>query len=81
MQAYRVTHDLRREDRTLEALDRGLVRLGELDPRMLRLVELRFFGGQTMPDSAEMLGMSLRTAEREWQTARAWLRKHLGEKP
>ena len=59
----------------LDSLDRGLERLAELDPRMVQLVEMRFFGGCSMKECAEILGMSLRTAEREWQTARSWLRK------
>ena len=61
----------------LLALDAALDRLGKMDPEMVRLVELRFFAGQTMADAAEALGVSLRTAEREWAAARAWLREEL----
>ena len=49
----------------LEALDSGLEKLAEIDPRMVQLVELRFFGGRSMKECGEMLGMSLRTAENE----------------
>jgi RNA polymerase sigma-70 factor (ECF subfamily) len=61
----------------LEQLDRALLDLEQHDERMVRLVELRFFGGRGMAETAETLGMSLRMAEREWRTARAWLRKEL----
>ena len=59
----------------LEALDRGCSDWVSSTRAWCSLVEMRFFGGRTMQEAAEMLGMSLRTAEREWQTARAWLRK------
>jgi RNA polymerase sigma factor (TIGR02999 family) len=62
----------------LLGLDEALARLGERDPRLVSLVELRFFGGRTMPETAEILGVSLRTAEREWKSARAWLKAELG---
>jgi len=61
----------------LVALDEALERLGRMDERMVKLVELRFFGGQSMGEAARVLQMSQRTAEREWHTARAWLRKEL----
>jgi len=63
----------------LSALDEALVRLAELDPRKARLVELRFFGGMEMVDAAQLLDMPLRTAERDWTAARAWLREELKE--
>ena len=44
-----------------------------LDPRLERLVEYRFFGGMTMKDAAEAMGISLRTAERHWMRAKAHL--------
>lgn len=58
----------------LEALDEALNRLAELDPQQTRLVELRFFGGMTAEEAADVLGISVRTAHREWDTAKAWLR-------
>jgi RNA polymerase sigma factor (TIGR02999 family) len=59
-------------------LDRALNRLAEVDPRKARLVELRYFGGLTMEESAEVLGASSATLERDWRFARAFLRRELG---
>jgi RNA polymerase sigma-70 factor, ECF subfamily len=61
----------------LSALDDALTRLAAFDARKARLVELRFFGGLSMEDAAALLGVPLRTLERDWTTARAWLRKEL----
>ncbi|MFN8573038.1 MAG: sigma-70 family RNA polymerase sigma factor [Gemmatimonadaceae bacterium] len=55
------------------ALEDALARLAELDARKARVVELRFFGGLTMNEVAEVLEVSLATVEREWSFARAWL--------
>jgi len=63
----------------LLALDDALVQLGALDPRMARLVELRFFAGLTVAQAAEALGVSAATAAREWELARVWLHGKLGE--
>ncbi|HEY0779849.1 MAG TPA: ECF-type sigma factor [Gemmatirosa sp.] len=57
----------------LLALDEALDRLGTLDPRQLRVVEHRFFAGLTAEETADVLGVSLSTVEREWRGARAWL--------
>jgi RNA polymerase sigma factor (sigma-70 family) len=57
----------------LIALDDALNDLAALDPRKSRLVELRFFGGLSNEEVAEVLGMSLRTVEREWRKAKVWL--------
>lgn len=54
-------------------LDGALGRLEALDPDLARLIELRFFGGLRHPEIAELLGTSLRTVERQWRLARAWL--------
>lgn len=54
-------------------LDGALGRLEALDPDLARLIELRFFGGLRHPQIAELLGTSLRTVERQWRLARAWL--------
>ena len=66
-------------DRTadLTALDQALAALEEFDPRKSRLVELRFFGGLTAEETAEVLGISLRTVHREWDLARSWLFREL----
>jgi RNA polymerase sigma factor (TIGR02999 family) len=65
----------------LEALDAALRRLEATDPPAARLVELRFFGGLSMPEAAEALGVPLRTAERNWAYARAWLHRALATPP
>jgi RNA polymerase sigma-70 factor, ECF subfamily len=57
----------------LVALDEALIHLGDMDPRLEQVVEYRFFGGLTMEETAEALGTSLRTAERDWRRARAYL--------
>lgn len=61
----------------LEALDLALTRFQEVHPRPARLVTLRYFGGLEMAEIAEVLGISLRTAERDWTFARTWLRRAL----
>ena len=68
------------EDRALDliALDHALVKLGEVDEEQARVIELRFFGGLTEAETAEMLGVSPRTVSRIWRRARAWLRRELG---
>jgi RNA polymerase sigma factor (TIGR02999 family) len=57
----------------LVALDEALTRLAAADPTKAQLVQLRFFGGLTMPEAAGVLGVSLATAERYWTFARSWL--------
>jgi RNA polymerase sigma factor (TIGR02999 family) len=58
-------------------LDAALTSLAEIDPRKARLVELRFFAGVSMEEAAEVLGVTQRTAERDWRFARAWLHDRL----
>jgi len=58
-------------------LNACLQRLAELEPRHAQLVELRVFAGMTMAECATHLGTSLRTAERDWRVASAWLRREL----
>ena len=55
------------------ALDRALAALTEFDPRKGRVVELRYFGGLTVEETAEALGISAETAKRDWKMAKAWL--------
>lgn len=55
------------------ALDDALDRLGVLDPQQARVVEMRFFGGLDVEETAGVLGISTATVKREWRTARAWL--------
>jgi len=64
-------------DVDLVSLDRALQELSELDPRHGRVVELRFFGGLTLEETAEVLGASPATVKRDWSLARAWLYRRL----
>jgi RNA polymerase sigma factor (TIGR02999 family) len=61
----------------LVALDDALGRLSTLDPQQGRLIELRFFGGLSIEETAVVLGVSPATVKREWATARAWMRREL----
>jgi RNA polymerase sigma factor (TIGR02999 family) len=61
----------------LLALDESLHRLEDQDHEAAQVVKLRYFAGMTMSQAAEALGMSLRTAERNWTYARSWLRRDL----
>jgi RNA polymerase sigma factor (TIGR02999 family) len=61
----------------LLAIDRALTELAALDPTASRIVELRFFGGFTVEEIAEVLDTSVSTVKREWTTARAWLHRQL----
>ena len=64
------------------AVDEAIARLGELDPQQAQIVELRYFGGLTVEETAEMLGVSPRTVKRNWAVALAWLRAELsGSQP
>lgn len=63
----------------LIALDDALNELARLDPQQSRIVELRFFGGLSIEDTAEVIGVSRTTVKREWATARAWLRREVGK--
>ncbi len=57
----------------LIALDEALTRLAALDPRQAETVELRYFVGLTIPETADVLGLSEATVKRDWSAARAWL--------
>ena len=61
----------------LLALDRALSGLEQLDPRQARIVELRFFAGLTVEETAEVVAVSTATVKREWRTARAWLKREI----
>jgi RNA polymerase sigma factor (sigma-70 family) len=64
-------------ERMLEIND-ALDKLAKHDARLARVVECRFFAGLDEKETAEALGLSVRTAQREWFKARAWLRAELG---
>jgi RNA polymerase sigma factor (TIGR02999 family) len=57
----------------LNSLDSALIRLGAIDMDLAELVEMRYFGGMTLADIADVTGVSEATVKRRWQTARAWL--------
>ena len=61
----------------LVRLHEALERLAELDPRQGRIVELRFFGGLTVEDTAQLLGVSAKTVKRDWSVAKSWLHAEL----
>ncbi len=61
------------------ALDGALTRLEQIDPDKARVVELRYFGGLTIEETAEAMGSSPATVKRHWQSARAWLFDALGD--
>jgi len=74
-----LTEDLRATNRTedLAALDEALDVLAAVDPRRSQVVELRFFGGLSVEETAAVLSVSADTVMRDWKLARAWLRREL----
>ena len=66
-----------RRDAEIIALDDALKTLAEIDPRKCLLVELRYFGGLSVEETADVMNLSPRTVMREWQAARAWLYREL----
>lgn len=71
----------RQPDVNLLALDDALKDLVAIKPQHSRIVELRFFGGLTIEETAAVLGISHATVEREWSFARAWLRREISRVP
>jgi len=65
----------------LLAVDEALERLAAIDPRQARIVELRFFGGLSIEEIANVLGIVPRTVDRDWRAARVWLRRELTRGP
>ena len=63
----------------LVALDEALDELAEFDERLSRVVELRFFGGLSVEETADVLGIHANTVVRDWRIAKAWLRRSLGK--
>jgi RNA polymerase sigma-70 factor (ECF subfamily) len=70
-----IVNDQRAEE--LVALDDALKDLAALDPRKSRIIELRFFGGLSIEETAEIMKISPVTVTREWRAARAWLRREM----
>ena len=69
----------RERSRELVALDEALKELAKFDQRKSRVVELRFFGGLSVEETAEVLKISVNTVKRDWSTARAWLYKAVSQ--
>ena len=69
------------EERVAEmaALDDALNSLARIDERKSRIVEMRFFGGLSIEETAEVLGVSPGTVMRDWTLAKAWLRREIGD--
>ena len=67
----------KRSDEDVLAIEDALSRLAKLDPRQAQIVELRFYGGLTVEEVAEVLKVSKRTVESDWTMLRAWLRREL----
>ena len=65
------------QDLNFVALDEALTRLAEIDSQQSQIVELRFFSGLSVEETAKVLGISERTVKREWHVAKAWLRREL----
>ena len=61
------------------ALDDALKNLAEMDPRKSQIVEIKFFGGLTTEEVAEVLKVTSRTVEREWRKAKAWLNRAISK--
>jgi len=66
-------------DDSVVALDEALAQLAQIDPRLARVVECRYFGGYTDDETAAALGVTARTVQRDWLRARAWLYQQLGD--
>jgi RNA polymerase sigma factor (sigma-70 family) len=66
-------------DDDVAAIDEALTRLGALDARQARIVEMRYFGGLTIEETAQVMEISDATVKREWTLARAWLRRELSK--
>ncbi|HWY94695.1 MAG TPA: sigma-70 family RNA polymerase sigma factor [Steroidobacteraceae bacterium] len=71
-------HPLQVEDVDVIDLDKALKGLEQLDEKQSRIVELRFFGGLSIEDTATLIGLSPATVKREWAMAKAWLSRELG---
>jgi RNA polymerase sigma factor (TIGR02999 family) len=65
------------QDLDVVALDQALNRLAEIDEQQSRVVELRFFSGLTVEETAEVMGISTATVKRDWSMAKAWLHREL----
>ena len=64
-------------DEDIAAIDEALTRLAAIDPRQVQIVQMRYFGGMTIEETAQALEISDATVKREWTLARAWLKREL----
>ena len=71
------TIPVKERDLDVVALDEALTRLAEIDEQQSRVVELRFFSGLTVEETAEVMGISPATVKRDWSMAKAWLHREL----
>jgi RNA polymerase sigma factor (TIGR02999 family) len=69
---------LKHEEMDLVALDTALTQLAKIDSQQSKLVELRYFAGLTIEETAEVMGISPATVKRKWTLSRAWLRREIG---
>ena len=76
--AAETPNDARAED--VLAIDEALARLSSMDAEQVRIIELRFFAGLTVEETAHVVGRSPRTVKREWRLAKAWLHRELHSK-
>ena len=74
---YTITIRVSETDFDLLALDEALNRLAEKEADLAKVVELRFFSGLDVPETAEILGVSESTVKRDWAMAKAWLHREL----
>lgn len=65
----------------LHELDSALIRLGAIEPSLMEIVEMRYFGGMTLPEIAEVTGWSESTVKRRWEVARTWLADAMARLP
>lgn len=70
-----------KQDLEIITLDHALTKLASFDDRKSRIVELKFFGGLSEEETAEIMNMSLRSVQREWSLARSWLFRELSGRP
>lgn len=70
-------HGVEVEIETVLQVDRVLGRLAQIDPRLVRVIECRYFAGLTEEETAEALSVTARTVQRDWKRAKAWLRAEL----
>jgi len=75
----RIVAPTKQSDVDVLAIDEALTKLAAIDRQQAEIVELRFFSGLSVEETAAALGISARTVKRDWSVARAWLRREIGE--